>query len=308
MLLFAVPSPFVRATARKAAPHIPDGQIIVDVAKGIEAETLYTMTEIIADEIQNPTVRLVALSGPTHAEEVAAIHRAYFDAGSNVVNTNTFGANSLKFPDLEEIISCAIGNAKKAVELFGADDRFVAFDMGPTGKLLEPLGDLPFEKAVEIFAETVKIAEKYSPDLYIVETMNDSYETKAAVLAVKENSDRPLFVSNVYDESRKLMTGASPKAMIALLEGLGADVIGINCSLGPRQMIDIVREYVKYSSLPVMVCPNAGLPRSVDGKTVFDVDSEEFSDCMAEIAEIGAGILGGCCGTAPEYITAIKNI
>ncbi len=245
----------------------------------------------------------------THPEDITAIHLEYLNAGSDIISTNTFGANPLKFDNLEEIISAAFDNAKKAVELCGKQKAFIAFDMGPTGKLLEPLGDLPFEKAVEIFAKTVRIAEKYSPDLYIVETMNDSYETKAAVLAVKENSDRPVFVSNVYDESRKLMTGASPKAMIALLEGLGADAIGINCSLGPRQMVDIVREYVKYSSLPVMVCPNAGLPRSVDGKTVFDVDSEEFSDCMAEIAEIGAGILGGCCGTTPEYIrkTVVKT-
>ncbi len=238
----------------------------------------------------------------THPDDITAIHLEYLNAGSDIISTNTFGANPLKFDNLEETISAAFANAKKAVELCGKEKAFVAFDMGPTGKLLEPLGDLPFEKAVEAFAETVKIAEKFSPDLYIVETMNDSYETKAAVLAVKENSDRPVFVSNVYDESRKLMTGASPKAMIALLEGLGADAIGINCSLGPRQMVDIVREYVMYSSLPVMVCPNAGLPRSVDGKTVFDVNSEEFSDCMAEIAEIGAAILGGCCGTTPEYI------
>ncbi len=238
----------------------------------------------------------------TRPDDITAIHLEYLNAGSDIISTNTFGANPLKFDCLEEIIAAAFANAKKAVELCGKEKAFIAFDMGPTGKLLEPLGDLSFEKAVEVFSETVRIAEKYSPDLYIVETMNDSYETKAAVLAVKENSDKPVFVSNVYDESRKLMTGASPKAMIALLEGLGVDAIGINCSLGPRQMVDIVREYVKYSSPPVMVCPNAGLPRSVDGKTVFDVDSEEFSDCMAEIAEIGAAVLGGCCGTTPEYI------
>ncbi|MBE6775517.1 MAG: homocysteine methyltransferase [Ruminococcaceae bacterium] len=238
----------------------------------------------------------------TRPDDITAIHLEYLNAGSDIISANTFGANCLKFDNLEEIISAAFANAKRAVELCGKERGFIAFDMGPTGKLLEPLGDLPFEKAVEVFAQTVRIAEKYSPDLYIVETMNDSYETKAAVLAVKENSDKPVFVSNVYDESRKLMTGASPKAMIALLEGLGADAIGINCSLGPRQMVDIVKEYVKYSSLPVMVCPNAGLPVNTDGKTVFDVDSEEFSDCMAEIAKAGAAILGGCCGTTPEYI------
>ncbi len=248
----------------------------------------------------------------TRPDDITAIHLEYLNAGSDIISTNTFGVNPFKFDNLGEIISAAFSNARRAVELSGKEKAFVAFDMGPTGKLLEPLGELPFEKAVEAFVETVKIAEKYSPDLYIVETMNDSYETKAAVLAVKENTDKPVFVSNVYDESRKLMTGASPRAMIALLEVLGADAIGINCSLGPRQMVDIVREYVKYSSLPVMVCPNAGLPRSENGRTVFDVDSEEFSDCMAEIAEIGAAVLGGCCGTTPEYIrktvSKTKNI
>ena len=238
----------------------------------------------------------------THGQDITEIHLEYLNAGSDIISTNTFGANPLKFPNLEEIISAAFRNAKKAVELSGKEKAFIAFDIGPTGKLLEPLGDLPFEKAVEIFAETVRIAEKHSPDLYIIETMNDSYETKAAVLAVKENSDKPVFVSNVYDENKKLMTGASPKAMIAMLEGLGVDAIGMNCSLGPKQMVEIVREYVKYSSLPVSVCPNAGLPRTENGKTVFDVDIDEFSDCMAEIAALGAAVLGGCCGTTPEYI------
>lgn len=238
----------------------------------------------------------------THSEDITAIHLDYLNAGSDIISANTFGANGLKFLNVEEIICVAMANARKAVELSGKKKAFVAFDMGPLGKLLEPLGDMPFEKAVEIFGETVRIAEKYSPDLYIIETMNDSYETKAAVLAVKENSNRPIFVSNVYDENRKLMTGASPKAMIALLEGLGVDAVGINCSLGPRQMVDIVREYIEYSSVPVSVCPNAGLPGSENGKTVFDVDSEEFSSYMAEFVRLGAGIIGGCCGTTPEYI------
>ncbi len=238
----------------------------------------------------------------THSEDLIGIHLDYLNSGANIINANTFGAYSHKFDNLEEIISSAMRNAKKAVELSGKEKAFVAFDMGPLGKLLEPLGDLPFERAMEIFAESVRIAERYSPDLYMIETMNDSYETKAAVIAVKENSDKPIFVSNVYDENRKLMTGASPKAMIALLEGLGVDAIGMNCSLGPKQMLDIAREYVEYSSLPVIVCPNAGLPKKEEGRTVFDVDSEEFSDCMKEIASLGVSVLGGCCGTTPEYI------
>jgi len=238
----------------------------------------------------------------THPEVLTEIHLQYLEAGSNVITANTFGANCLKFSNNEEIIASALNNAKKALELFDADNRFVAFDMGPCGKMLEPMGDFPFERAVELFGENARLAEKYGADLIIIETMNDSYETKAAVLGAKENSSLPIFVTNVFDEKGKLMTGADSKAMIALLEGLGADAIGMNCSLGPRQMLPIVKEYITYSSLPVIVNPNAGLPRSEKGETVFDVDAEEFSDIMAEIAKMGVGILGGCCGTTPEYI------
>lgn len=240
----------------------------------------------------------------THPEVLTEIHLSYLNAGSNVITTNTFGANSLKYDNLEEIIASAIKNAKKAIELYNGDksDRFVAFDMGPLGKMLEPMGDMPFEKAVSVFAESVKLAEKYGADLIIIETMNDSYETKAAVLAAKENSSLPIFVTNVFDEKGKLMTGADAKAMIAMLESLGVDAVGMNCSLGPRQMLQRVKEYVKYSSLPVIVNPNAGLPKSIDGKTIFDVNAEEFSDVMKEIALLGASVLGGCCGTTPEYI------
>ncbi len=240
----------------------------------------------------------------TRPDVLVDIHLAYLKAGSNVITANTFGASCLKFDNLEQIIACGIKNAKKAIELFEGDksECFVAFDMGPTGKMLEPMGDLPFEDAVEIFKKNVVLAEKYGADLIIIETMNDSYETKAAVLAAKENSSLPVFVTNVFDETGKLMTGADAKAMIAMLESLGVDAIGMNCSLGPRQMLPRVKEYIRYSSLPVIVNPNAGIPRSVDGETVFDVDAEEFSDVMKEIALCGASVLGGCCGTTPEYI------
>ena len=240
----------------------------------------------------------------THAEDITDIHLSYLNAGSNVITTNTFGASCLKFDNLEEIISSAINNARRAIELFEGDksDRFVAFDMGPTGKMLEPIGDMPFERAVEVFAENVRLAEKYGADLIIIETMNDSYETKAAVLAAKENSDLPVFVTNVFDEKGKLMTGADAKAMIAMLEGLGVDAIGMNCSLGPKQMLPRVAEYVKYASVPVIVNPNAGLPRSENGVTVFDINADGYAEIMKEIALLGASVLGGCCGTTPEYI------
>ena len=240
----------------------------------------------------------------THPDIIKDIHLAYLNAGSNIITSNTFGANSLKFDNLEEIISSAIANAKNAISEFEGDKErcFVALDMGPLGKMLEPLGDMEFEDAISIFKETAILGEKYGADLVIIETMNDSYETKAAVLACKENTALPIIVSNVFDENKKLMTGADPMAMIAMLEGLGVDAIGINCSLGPKQMLEVARDYVKYSSIPVAVSPNAGMPRTLDGKTVFDVSADEFSDIMKEIALMGVSVLGGCCGTTPEYI------
>ncbi len=240
----------------------------------------------------------------THADEIKDIHLSYLNAGSNIITTNTFGANCLKFDNYEEIIAAAIGNAKKAVAEYdgGKEKCFIALDIGPTGKMLEPLGDMKFEEAVEVFRKTAVLGEKYGADLIIVETMNDSYETKAAVLACKESTSLPVFVSNVFDENRKLMTGADPKAMIAMLEGLGADAIGMNCSLGPKQMMGVADEYMKYASVPVLVQPNAGMPRSENGKTVFDITAHEFSDIMREIALMGVSFLGGCCGTTPEYI------
>lgn len=243
----------------------------------------------------------------THPDIVRNIHLDYFNAGSNVVSANTFGANSLKFDNLDEIIFAGIKNAKDAAEQCGREDCFVALDVGPLGKMLEPLGDMKFERAVELFSESISIGAKYGADLIIIETMNDAYETKAAVIAAKESCDLPIFVSNVFDENKKLMTGADPKAMIAMLESLRVDAIGMNCSLGPKQMLSVAEDYIKYSSLPVIVNPNAGMPRSVDGKTVFDVDSQEFSDYGVKMAEMGVSILGGCCGTTPEYIKLLTQ-
>lgn len=242
----------------------------------------------------------------THPDDITDIHLSYLKSGSNIITTNTFGANRLKFDNLEEIISAAIKNTRRAIELFDGnkDECFVAFDVGPLGRMLEPLGDMPFEKAVEIFSESIRIGAENGADLVIIETMTDSYETKAALLAAKESCDLPVFVTNAYDETGKLLTGASPLAMISLLEGLRADAIGINCSLGPHQMKEIAKEYIKYSSLPVIVSPNAGMPRTENGRTFFDVDAEEFSVVMKEIAEMGACVLGGCCGTTPDYIKA----
>ena len=246
----------------------------------------------------------------THPHIISGIHKAYFEAGSNVVCTNTFGANSLKFDDkeLENIIMSAIYNAKNAANESSSDaPKFVALDIGPTGKLLKPLGDLCFEDAVSVFAKTVKLGAKYGADLVIIETMNDSYETKAALLAVKENCDLPVIVSNAYGEDGKLMTGATPGAMVALLEGMGADALGANCSLGPKQLRNVVIELLENASIPVILKPNAGLPKAVEGKTVFDVTAEEFAEEVASLIKKGVRVAGGCCGTTPEYIKVLTK-
>lgn len=235
----------------------------------------------------------------THPDKIRKMHRLYLEAGAQIITSCTFGANRLKFDNLEEIISSAIANAKAACEGY---DAYVALDVGPLGKMLEPLGDLPFEEAVSIFSETIKIGANAGADLVLIETVNDSYEAKAALLAAKESCCLPVFVTTVYDERQKLMTGADPAAMVALLEGLGADAIGMNCSLGPNQMKEIVPVMAECASVPIIVNPNAGLPRNENGKTVFDIDAEEFSDIMCEIVASGATIIGGCCGTTPEHI------
>ncbi len=243
-------------------------------------------------------------------EKITALHNMYFDAGCNIVVTNTFGVNRDKYENYAELIEAGVSCAKKAAE--GRECAFVAFDMGPTGRLLKPLGDLDFEEAVDVFAANVKVAAKSGADLIFIETMNDSYETKAAVLAAKENCDLPIFVTNVYDESGKLMTGATPEAMIAMLESMGVDALGMNCSLGPDMMLTLIERFTESASVPIIVNPNAGLPVVVDGKTAYNIDEEQFAAYMKEMARMGVCILGGCCGTTPDYmkkmIKATKNV
>ncbi len=241
----------------------------------------------------------------THPAVITDIHRRYFAAGSHVVTTNTFGANCLKFSadELDRIVKAAVQNARTATD--GIENRFVALDIGPTGKLLKPYGDLDFEEAVEVFAQTVRLGVQYGVDLIIIETMNDLYETKAALLAAKENSDIPVFVSNAYGADGKLMTGANVDAVVALLEGMGADAIGVNCSLGPKQLAPIVEQYLTRSSLPILVQPNAGLPEMKNGKTVFNVNESDFANTMATLVDRGVRVVGGCCGTTPDYIAAV---
>ena len=247
----------------------------------------------------------------SHPEVIKEIHKSYYDSGSNIVNTNTFGANSLKFgtDELSEIIYHAVKNADEARKASsGKQEKFIALDVGPTGKLLKPLGDLDFEDAVKAFAEVISLGVKYGVDLITIETMNDSYETKAAVLAAKENSDLPIIVTNAYGENGRLMTGADPAVMAAMLEGMGVDAIGANCSLGPKQLMGVMDELLNYCSVPVAFKPNAGLPKS-DGKvTYYDVDAEEFAQDIKLAVSNGVRIVGGCCGTTPEYIKKVCEL
>ena len=246
----------------------------------------------------------------SHPDQIRRMHLSYYQAGSHVVCTDTFGANLLHFEEseLRKIIPGAVRLAREAAACADPSlPRFVALDIGPTGQLLKPYGDLDFEKAVEIFKTSIRLGLEEGPDLIFIETMNDSYETKAALLAARECTDLPVFVSNAYGSDAKLMTGADPEAMTVMLEGMGAAAIGTNCSLGPDALRPVVSRYLEASSLPVLLKPNAGLPRVENGKTVYDVSPEAFAASVADMVRQGVRIVGGCCGTTPAYISALSG-
>ena len=249
----------------------------------------------------------------THREEVYEIHRKYFEAGSDIVLANTFGANALKFHSeeyqLKDIIFSGIECAKMAAKdaSCGSQERYVALDVGPTGKLLKPMGDLDFEDAYHVFAEMMKYGEEAGADFIHIETMSDTYEVKAAILAAKECTNLPVFVTMIYDEKGKLLTGGDVPSVVAMLEGLRVDALGMNCGLGPEQMIPILKRMTEYTSLPVIVKPNAGLPKQKNGETYYDVDPETFSKTMKQIVQMGACIVGGCCGTTPAHIQELTK-
>ena len=244
----------------------------------------------------------------SHPDIIRGVHLAYFKAGSHVVATNTFGANILKYSadELDAIVCAAVKNARDAQKAANAHHpTWVALDIGPTGKMLKPYGDLAFEDAVRIFAETVKLGVKYGVDLILIETMADTYEAKAAVLAAKEQSTLPVFVSCAFGADGKLLTGADASAAVALFEGLGADAIGANCSEGPDKLAHVIEKFLSYASVPVLFKPNAGLPKSENGTTVYDLSAEEFSAKIAALVKKGVRAVGGCCGTTPAYIEAL---
>ena len=237
-------------------------------------------------------------------EDIIDLYCGFLAAGSDIFNTNTFGANALKYgrEELEKIVTASVELAVEARRRAGREDAYIALDIGPSGKLLEPLGDLPFERAVELFGEVVRIGSAAGADLVLIETMSDSYEAKAAVLAAKENCDLPVCVTVTFDEKGKLLTGGTVDSVVALLEGLRVDALGINCGMGPAQMLPIVKRLTEVASVPVIVNPNAGLPRTEGGRTVFNVGPEEFAGLMEEIAALGVQVVGGCCGTTTEHI------
>lgn len=247
----------------------------------------------------------------TNPALIERIHTEYLEAGADIITTNTFGANPLKSEaigeSLDMIIAAAIGTARKAVNKFQSESkpRFAAFDMGPCGKLLEPLGGLSFDKCYDAFAKIARTAEKCGADLVIIETMSDTLEAKAAVLAVKENTSLPVFCTMTFDENRKTLTGGTVGVMSAIMEGLGVDCVGINCGLGPEQIGEMMEELSRVSSIPIMAQPNAGLPQIENGKTVYNVTPDEFGAQCEKMAKLGASVLGGCCGTTPEHIKCL---
>lgn len=241
-----------------------------------------------------------------HPEIVTEIQSAYAEAGCDLIKTNTFGANRLKLAktghSVEEVIHAALAIARKAA----GERAAVALDIGPSGRILKPFGDLAFEDAYDLFKEMV-VAGKDGADLILIETLSDTYEAKAAILAAKENCDLPVIVTYTFDAAGKLLTGGSIDAAVTLAESLGAAAVGINCSLGPEQMEELIPQILACTALPVCVNPNAGLPVTVNGETVYPVEPEAFCGYAEKFAEMGAAILGGCCGTVPEHIRQISE-
>lgn len=239
----------------------------------------------------------------TDPEAIMRIHRMYVESGADIIYANTFGANRYKLAkcghSVEEIVSAGVSNAKKAA----AGNALVALDLGPIGQLLEPAGTLKFEEAYDIYKELVEAGKE--ADVIVIETMSDLYEVKAAVLAAKENSGKPVLVTMTFEENMRTFTGVSPECMVAVLEGLGADAVGVNCSLGPEELYPVLERICSLTTLPVIAKPNAGLPDPVTNE--YNVDPEAFASSAVKLAEAGVTIFGGCCGTTPEHIRAVTE-
>lgn len=241
----------------------------------------------------------------THPEVLTGIHRAYVEAGSRVVTANTFQANELKLAEscygVEEVVAAGIANAKSS----GA--AYVALDVGPLGQLMQPMGTIPFQRAYEIFRRQIVAGVKAGADCVLIETVADLYEAKAAVLAARECCTLPVFCSLTYQEDGRTFVGCDPLTAAVTLSGLGVDALGVNCSLGPAELAPVVDILLRYSRVPVFVQPNAGLPSIEDGRTVYHITPAEFAETVAEMVRKGVRIVGGCCGTTPEFIAALRE-
>ena len=250
----------------------------------------------------------------TRGDVVADIHASYVRAGANSLKSNTFGANALKMQgsgySVENVVLAAFENARRAfasVPEMPEEKKFAALDLGPTGKLLAPYGDLQFEEAVSLYAEIVRAGVKAGADMVLIETMSDTYEARSAILAAKENSSLPVFVTFTFDKDGKLLNGADVETAVLMADGLGVDAVGFNCGLGPDLVAKLLPRARRVTALPIIANPNAGLPVEKDGKTVFSSGPEEFADYMLDVYREGGTVLGGCCGTDPGYIRLVAE-
>ncbi len=248
-----------------------------------------------------------------HPEIIRQIHKEYLLAGSNIISANTFGVNTFKCKNLEysvkELVTAGIRLVREAMEeVHSNQPMYAALDIGSIGKLLKPLGEISFDEAYKTFQEIVIAGDQAGADLILIETVSDSYEIKAAVLAAKENSNLPVIVTMIFDENGKLLTGGDVASVTAMLEGLGVDAIGFNCGLGPQQMKKLLPQLTACCSLPIVMNPNAGLPVMVNGQTVFQVEPKEFAQSVKYLVEMGANVVGGCCGTTPAHIKCVVEL
>lgn len=248
-----------------------------------------------------------------HPEIIRQIHKEYLLAGSNIISANTFGVNTFKCKNLEysvkELVTAGIRLVREAMEeVHSNQPMYAALDIGSIGKLLKPLGEISFDEAYKTFQEIVIAGDQAGADLILIETVSDSYEIKAAVLAAKENSNLPVIVTMIFDENGKLLTGGDVASVTAMLEGLGVDAIGFNCGLGPEQMKKLLPQLTACCSLPIVMNPNAGLPVMVNGQTVFQVEPKEFAQSVKYLVEMGANVVGGCCGTTPAHIKCVVEL
>ncbi len=249
-----------------------------------------------------------------HPEIIRQIHKEYLSAGCNIISANTFGVNAYKCKDsdytVDELVTAGIRLTKEAIAELNENTypRYSALDIGSIGKLLKPLGEITFDEAYNTFREIVTAGDNAGADLILIETVSDTYEIKAAVLAAKENSSLPVVVTMIFDENGKLLTGGDVASAVAMLEGLGVDAIGFNCGLGPEQMKRLLPQLTQCCSLPIVINPNAGLPVVVNGQTIFNVEPDAFAQSVKTLVEMGASAVGGCCGTTPAHIRRVVEL